>query len=306
MKKETVTTQVINSISELHRILGLPKPAHPLMSLVDYDTLDKDADQASRTFFLNFYMICLKQNFQGKLKYGQHHYDFDEGVLSFISTKQLIGSIEAPEGDYSGYMLLVHPDFLRNYPLGKIIQNYGFFRYAVHEALHLSEKEENMLIHTMKNIEQEYLSAIDIYSQDVLIAHLELLLNYANRYYQRQFITRKNASNDLLTRFEELLTHYFESEELQERGLPSAQSLSEELHVSANYLSDMLRALTGQNTQQHIHSKLIENAKHLLVSTHLSVSEIAYQLGFEYPQSFSKLFRNKTKVSPMHYRNSFN
>ena len=197
-------------------------------------------------------------------------------------------------------------DFILNYPLGKVIKNYGFFSYAVNEALHLSEKEEKMLEGIFNNIEQEYQTSIDQFSQDVMVSHLELLLNYCNRFYNRQFLTRKKAGNDLLSKMEELLDDYFKKDKHIELGLPTVQYFAEKMNVSSNYLSDMLRTLTGQSTQQHIHNKLIEKAKETLVTTNLSVSEIAYQLGFEHPQSFSKLFKNKTKVTPKDFRSTFN
>ncbi len=163
-----------------------------------------------------------------------------------------------------------------------------------------------MITSTIQNIAQEYYSVIDSYTQDVIISHIELLLNYCNRFYNRQFITRKNAGSDLLIKLEALLSEYFTNEEVQKRGLPTVQYISEKLNISSNYLSDMLRSLTGQNTQQHIHNKLIEKAKELITTTSLSVSEIAYQLGFEYPQSLSKLFKSKTNASPLEFRHSFN
>ena len=240
------------------------------------------------------------------MRYGKNYYDFDEGTMGFISPGQVIAVDDDETRDCLGWSLMFHPDFIRHYPLGKNIKNYGFFSYAVNEALHLSDKEDAMVASLIKNIEQEYHSSIDQYSQDVMVSHLELLLNYANRFYNRQFITRKNASNDLLIKIEELLTDYFNGNKVQELGLPTVQFLSDTLYVSPNYLSDMLRTLTGQNTQQHIHNKLIEKAKEVLTTTSLSVSEIAYQLGFEYPQSFNKLFKSKTNFSPLKFRSSFN
>jgi len=183
---------------------------------------------------------------------------------------------------------------------------YGFFSYAVHEALHLSEEEEKEIEAIMKNIRRECDKTIDNYSQDIIVSQIELLLNYCNRYYNRQFITRKKANNDLLIQLEEILSSYFEQELTQELGLPTVQYLSAQLSVSPTYLSDMLRSVTGRNAQQHITEKLIEKAKEMLTTTPLSISEIAYKLGYEYPQSFNKLFKNKTKISPLEYRASFN
>ena len=305
MKKEPTHPHLINSISELHRLLSLPKPEHPLVSMINLSDLKDVCHEMIGSFVYNFYSVCIKKGFKGKLKYGQNYYDFDEGVMTFFSPGQVISTEVGDNIALSGPWLVIHPDFIRNYPLGKNIKNYGFFSYAINEALHLSEKEEVMLTTVMKNIEQEYRSVIDTYSQDVIVSHIEVLLNYSNRFYNRQFITRRNAGNDLLVNLEALLTDYFNSDKVQENGLPTVQSISEQLHISSNYLSDMLRTLTGQSTQQHIHRKLIEKAKEILSTTSLSVSEIAYQLGFEYPQSFNKLFKSKTNLSPLEFRHSF-
>jgi AraC family transcriptional regulator, transcriptional activator of pobA len=305
MKNSTKHT-IINSISELHRLVGLPKPLHPLVSLINMDAVPKSNHTEPVQFVLNFYGISLKKNLNGKLKYGQHYYDFNEGVLAMTSPKQVLSVSSAENYKVSGWWLVFHADFILNYTLGKKIKEYGFFSYAVNEALHLSDREEQMLEGIFKNIEQEYQTSIDQFSQDVMIAHLELLLNYCNRFYNRQFLTRKMASNDLLTKLDNILTDYFNNELVQKFGLPSVQYISEQLGVSANYLSDMLRTITGQNTQQHIHNKLIEKAKETLTTTNLSVSEIAYQLGFEHPQSFNKLFKSKTNQTPTEFRTSFN
>ena len=305
MKNVSKQPIVFNSISELHRALGLPKPLHPLISLVDYSTITVDTADLEKGMLFNFYKISYKKNFSGKVKYGQSHYDFDEGGLSFISPNQVITALE-DEADYGGYTLLIHPDFIRAYPLGKSIKNYGFFSYAVTEALYLSEKEKQVIIGLFKNIETELDSAIDQISQDVLVSQVELLLNYSKRYYNRQFITRKTASSELLVRFENLLADYFDTGKPLINGLPAVDELAETLHVSAHYLSDMLRTLTGQNTQQHIHAKMIDRAKELLSTGQLSVAEVAYQLGFEHPQSFNRLFKSKTKLSPLTFRQSLN
>lgn len=306
MKKQERLPVKFHSISELHRVLGLPKPLHPLVSLVDYAHITTPEQELPKMLLLDFYKISYKKNLHGKIRYGQQYYDFDEGTMTFFSPTQVISTVVESDYSVSGTWLVVHPDFIRNYQLSKKIREYGFFSYAVNEALHLSEEEETMIKATMLNIDQEYRSAIDNYSQDVMVSHIDLLLNYCNRFYNRQFITRKNANNALLTKVEEVLSDYFESGKVTQNGLPTVHYLSEQLNVSSNYLSDMLRTITGQNTQQHIHLKLIEKAKEILTSTTLSVSEIAYELGFEYPQSFSKLFKNKTNFSPLEFRNSFN
>lgn len=305
MKSVSKQPVVFTSISELHRALGLPKPLHPLISLVDYSNITVDTVELEKGMLFNFYKISYKKNFSGKVKYGQNHYDFDEGGLSFISPNQVISALEG-EADYGGYTLLIHPDFIRSYPLGKSIKNYGFFSYAVSEALYLSEKEKQVIVALFRNIEMELDSAIDQISQDVLISQVELLLNYSKRYYNRQFITRKTATSDLMVRFESLLADYFDTGKPLTNGLPAVDELAAALNVSAHYLSDMLRSLTGQNTQQHIHAKLVEKAKELLSASELSVAEIAYQLGFEHPQSFNRLFKSKTKFSPLAFRQSLN
>lgn len=306
MKKVINQPYLINSISELHRLLGLPKPEHPLVSVIDFNEIKCYADPSLSSIIYNFYSICIKKDFKGKMKYGQNYYDFDEGVMTFFSPGQVISTEITDDMALTGLWLVIHPDFIQNYSLSKNIKGYGYFSYAVNEALHLSEKEEIMVSAIMQNIKQEYHSVIDNYSQDVIVSQIELLLNYANRFYNRQFITRKNAGNDLLTKMEALLEEYFSGNQVQEFGIPSVQYIAGQLNISPNYLSDMLRSLTGQSTQQHIQAKLIEKAKTILSTTTLSVSEIAYQLGFEYPQSFSKLFKNKANISPLEFRHNFN
>lgn len=305
MKPESKQPYIFNSISELHRALGLPKPLHPLVSLVDYAHIKSNTDEISKGMILNFYKVSYKRNFHGKIKYGQHYYDFDEGGLSFISPNQIISANEN-EADYGGFTLLFHSDFIRNYPLGKHIRNYGFFSYSASEALYLSEKEKEIVVGIYKNIEHELSLSIDNFSQDIILSQIEQLLNYSNRFYNRQFITRKAAHSDLLTELDKILTDYFDTNEGLLKGLPTVLDISEKLNVSQRYLSDMLRQLTGQTTQQHIHNRLIDKAKEILSTTELSVGEIAYQLGFEHPQSFNKLFRNKTNQSPVEFRQSFN
>jgi AraC family transcriptional activator of pobA len=303
MKSVSKQPTVFNSISELHRALGLPKPLHPLISLVDYSNITVDTAELEKGMLFSFYKISYKKNFTGKVKYGQNHYDFDEGGLAFISPNQVITAMEG-EANYGGYTLLIHPDFIRGYPLGKSIKNYGFFSYGVSEALYLSDKEKQVIIGLFKNIEMELDSAIDPISQDVLVSQVELLLNYSKRYYNRQFITRKTASSELLVRFESMLADYFDTGKPLTNGLPAVDDLAAALNISAHYLSDMLRTLTGQNTQQHIHAKLIDKAKELLSASELSVAEVAYQLGFEHPQSFNRLFKSKAKLSPLDFRQS--
>jgi len=298
----------IKTISEYHKVMGLPKPEHPLITVINFETIKQLPADKSISIVFDFYSISLKRNFNAKIKYGQQQYDFDEGIMFFMSPGQVFG-IEVEEGSalkHSGWLLLIHPDFLWNTPLAKTIKQYEYFSYQVNEALFLSEKEEITIINMMQNIELEYQSNIDKFSQDIIIAQLELLLNYADRFYHRQFITRKITNHQILDRLEEILAAYFDSDTLLKKGLPTVQYIAEALNVSPGYLSGSLKTLTGQSTQQHIHDKLIEKAKEKLSTSSLSVSEIAYGLGFEHPQSFSKLFKTKTNLSPLEFRQSFN
>jgi AraC family transcriptional activator of pobA len=303
--KDEMSNHRFESLSRLHKVLDMPAPMHPLVSLINNATGNVPLEKLPNPHILNFYKISYKMNFQGKFKYGQHYYDFDEGGMFFVSPNQITGAHEQLS-DQSGYTLLFHPDLLLGYELSKKIKEYGFFSYSTHEALHLSEKEKTTITSVFESIEEELKGRIDNFSQDVVISQIELLLNYANRFYSRQFITRKAVSSNLLQKVEEILHAYFQSPHAQKQGLPTVQLLSEQLNVSASYLSDMLRSLTGQNAQQHIHNHLIEKAKEQLSTSQASISEIAYQLGFEHPQSFSKLFKLKTNMSPLDFRRSFN
>lgn len=306
MKEKENIHHKFDSLSDAHQALGLPKPLHPLISLIDNVIHPLSENSFPRSHVLSFYKISYRTKFSGKFKYGQGYYDFNEGGLLFAAPNQIIGSNDGAAKCSGGYTLLIHPDFLVNYSLAKKIRQYGFFSYSANEALHLSDQEKATIISIFKIIEEELNSRIDEFSQDVIISQIELLLNYANRFYKRQFITRKAVSNDLLQKLEEILDEYFASERSLSGGIPTVQYLSENLNITPSYLSDMLRSLTGQNAQQHIHNKLIEKAKEKLSVTSLSVSEIAYELGFEHPQSFSKFFKTKTSLSPLEFRRSFN
>ena len=296
-----------DTISKFHEMSGLPKPEHPLVSLVDYGAVTYQTYEKEISWVQGFYTIGLKRDIQGKFGYGQQPYDFDEGLLAFVSTGQLVRlSTEIQSPRPSGFLLLIHPDFIWNTSLAKTIKNYDFFGYAVNEALFLSEKEETIIIDILQNIQREYHANIDKFSQNIIIAQIELLLNYCERFYQRQFITRKKSSHQLLEKLDSLLDDYFQNKNLLDQGLPTAQFIAQSLHVSPNYLGSMLKSLTGQTTQQHIHHKVITLAKEKLSTSNLSVSEIAYELGFEHPQSFSKLFKQKTNQTPLEFRTSFN
>jgi len=305
MEKDKSTALKVNSISEMHKILGFPKPLHPLISLVNYADIKTPYEEWPKSIIPNFYKISFKKSVTGKIKYGQGYYDFDEGGLSFISPNQVISCAD-DEQDYSGYTLLIHPDFIRGYPLDNKIKTFGFFSYSANEALYLSDKEKQVILSIFENIKEELNNTIDDFSQDVVISLIVVLLNYSNRFYKRQFITRKAVSHDILTGLELLLNSYFEQNQALQNGLPTVEYLAAQLNLSPRYLGDLLRSLTGQNAQQHIHEKLIEKAKEYLTSGNLSVAEIAYQLGFEHPQSFNKLFKKKTNLTPIAFKQSFN
>lgn len=298
--------KVISSITEKHRLVGLPDPLHPLVSVIHISDVRFTDPEVWKNFSVGFYCISLKKNVGGKTKYGQGYYDYDKGLMTFIAPKQVM-SLDESQMDIlspaSGYALFIHPDFLYHHPLAATIKNYGFFSYAINEALHLSEREEKDVEDIFLKIEREY-QHIDKHTQDIILAQVDLLLNYSNRFYERQFITRKAVNHDVLTKVEQLLTAYFDNKQVS--GLPTVEYLAGQLNLSPHYLSDLLRSLTGQSAQQHIQEKLIEKAKEYLSVTRLSVAEIAYQLGFEHPQSFNKLFKRKTDLSPLEFRQSFN
>jgi AraC family transcriptional activator of pobA len=297
----------IKTIEQFHRFRSLPGPVHPLVSVVRFEDMQYLSNGAS-SWVLNFYAIAIKRKFHSRLKYGQQVYDFDNGVMTFMAPGQKIG-IDAESNiilEHSGWLLLIHEDFLWKTPLAKGIRKYEFFNYSVHEALFLSEQEEMTLEAIIKNIKMEYERSIDSFTQNIILAQLEVLLAYAERFYKRQFITRKIANHGVLEELESLLNQSFSKENLLTNGLPTVQSVANALHISPNYLSGLLKTLTGKSTQEHIQDKLITHAKELLSTTNLSINEVAYSLGYTYPQTFSKLFRIKTAYSPAEFRKSFN
>lgn len=303
----TTTPLRVKSITDFHRVTGLPSPLHPLISLVDYSAISTYHASKATSALFDFYSISVKRDLNEKLMYGQQPYDFDEGIMYFLAPGQVL-RVETAEGttaEPSGWVLLIHPDFLWNTSLSKSINHHDFFGYACHEALFLSEKEEEIINGISQNISREIQENIDLFSHQIIIAQLEGLLRYADRFYNRQFITRRISSHRVLSQLEALLDNYFNKNEPVLRGSPSVQFVSEKLNVSPNYLSGLLKTLTGLNTQQHIHEKLIAIAKQKLSTTDLTVSEIAYELGFEHLQSFSKLFKNKTNQSPLEFRRAF-
>lgn len=297
-----------NSIAEFHAFCGLPAAEHPLISLIDYSKVRYPVNDSELKWIQNFYSIGLKRNVNAKFNYGQQEYDFDSGLLTFISPLQFL-KLEVNQDavvEPSGWLLLIHPDFLWNTALAKKIKSYDFFGYSVREALFLSEKEQRVIVDILQNIEKEYQSNMDKFSQELIVAQLEMLLIYAGRFYERQFLTRKKTSFELLERFEKLLADYYETGKQMEYGIPTVSYMAAQLHISPNYLGSLLRIHTQQTTQQHIQNKLIDYAKERLMTTDRSVSEIAYELGFEHAQSFSKLFKLKTNQSPSEFRAYFN
>jgi AraC-like DNA-binding protein len=300
--------QRVRTISEFHRTRQLTAPEHPLISVVDFAKVDIMPELRDKSWMFDFYFISLKKNLSGcKINYGQKSYDFDEGVMFFIAPGQVfrIDRDPIPAKDRSGWMLLIHPDFFWNTSLAKEITRYEYFGYAINEALFVSNREEQTMMGIIENIRLEYNANIDNYSQRIIISQIETLLNYSERFYNRQFLTRKKTNHKILENLEVILSNYFDQEDLVNKGLPTVAYLGEALHISPKYLSSLLRIVTGQSAQQHIHEKLIEKAKAQLGTTSLSIGEIAYTLGFEHPQSFSKFFKSKTNISPLEFRKSF-
>jgi AraC family transcriptional activator of pobA len=301
-----------STISEFLQFRHLPKPAHPLISILKVESVERLLIDEPVSWTYDFYAIGLKRVINSadvKLKYGQQHYDYDEGILSFVAPAQVMSfalTEQVKMIQQSGWMLLIHPDFLWNTPLAQTIKQCGFWDYSVHEALFLSEKEEDTLVHIIQHIQRECHANIDRFSKKIIVSQIETLLNYADRFYHRQFLTREKANHQILDRLEALLNDYFNSDDLIIKGLPTVEYIAGELYLSPKYLSDLLRVLTEKGAQQHIHDKLIEKAKEKLSVTSLSVSEIAYDLGFKHLQSFSKLFKTKTNQSPLEFRQSFN
>lgn len=298
----------IKTISQYHQMVELSKPEHPLISVIDLETVHHIPGEESLNLVLDFYSISLKRDFNARIKYGQQEYDFDSGTMFFISPGQVFG-IEVKEDvtlKKSGWLLLIHPDFLWNTPLVKMKKQYEFFDYSVNEALFLSDKEEAVITGIVRSMQHECESRIDKFSQPIIVAQIELILKHAERFYNRQFITRQIVNHQILSRLEDRLNAYFNSDEIVKNGLPTVTLLAKELNVSPSYLGGLLRALTGLNTQQHIHQKVIEKAKEKLSTTSMTISEIAYELGFGYPQSFSKLFKTKTNLSPLGFRQLYN
>jgi AraC-like DNA-binding protein len=305
MKNDTPKMVKLESITDIHRLLDIPGPAHPLISLLDTREERINLSRLPVSYVTTLYKISFVNKLGGKFRYGQGYYDFDEGSMVFTAPNQIVGNTAVYKGN-EGFSLIFHQDFLHGYPLAAKIRQYGFFSYSSNEALHLSERERETIASIFMIIQEELNSRIDDFSHEVVIAQIELLLSYAKRFYKRQFLTRQAATSDLLQQFEERLNAYFKEGTPVDHGVPTVQYLAKQLNYTPNYLSDMLRSLTGLNAQQHIHEKLIEQSKELLSTTTMTISEVAYMLGFEHSQSFSRLFKIKTRLSPLQFRSAFN
>ena len=293
----------IDSITELHHICGIDKPTHPLVTVIDVSKIKPLQETKESKVRLGFYSIAMKSNVETGIKYGRQYYDFQEGSLIFMAPEQVsVFDIAAPGEDAIGWMLCVHPEFIRGSGLSQKMDDYNFFSYSANEALHLSEKEKSNLTAIVESIQDEITQNIDPFTKDLILNNLELTLNYSDRYYSRQFLTRTNRNKDIITEFESLLKKRFQSGILEDKGIPTVKELATVLGYSPYYLSDLLKKETGKGTQEYIQEYVINRAKDLLISTDMAVNQIGYHLGFEYPAHFSKFFKNKTGMSPGKYR----
>jgi AraC-like DNA-binding protein len=280
--------------------MGVAPPKHPLISIVHWGDVSPPAEKGTLKYMSDFYTVMLKDADCG-MQYGRNYYDFNEGLLTFIGPKQVF-SVTSENYSATGWMLLFHPDLIRQSNLGKIIGNYSFFSYDVHEALHLSDKEESILGDTIEKLEFELEQNIDAHSKNLLVSNIELLLNYCNRFYERQFHTRADSHSDVVTSVERLIKEYYNDEKQLQEGTPSIQYLANKVNLSANYLSDLLKKETGRNTKEHINNFVVDRAKTILLNSENNVSEIAYDLGFNYPHYFSRMFKKETGMTPQKYR----
>jgi AraC-like DNA-binding protein len=295
----------IDSLAELHKLLGFSKPKHPLFTVLQFKDFPAIELEDGTKLTADFYQITFKKGCCNKIIYGQSEFDFDEGVLSFFAPKQTFvtnGEIIPPQG----FLMLIHPDYIKGTSLQTRIRSFSFFEYSITESLILSEEEETFIEHVFMQIEKEAIRPIDKHSQDVIISSLELLLTYADRFHTRQFLTRKPTFNTLLAKFEKYLDDLIYIDAIPEHGVPNVAAIAAKFNLTPKYFSDLIRQHTGRSAQQHIHDKLIEAAKEKLSSTALSVGEIAFLLGFEHSQSFSRLFKLKTNVTPSEYRGRLN
>lgn len=299
-------TRRFNTIGEIHQSLGLPKPKHPLVTVVRASDIKTDVDFRDVKIVMNLYQIGFKKGVCGQLRYGRNSYDYQEGTLIFTAPGQVIEYSSEDEADSDGplgWTLGFHPDLIRKSDLALKIEKYSFFNYDANEALHLSDEERKTIEELLDKIIKEYSQNLDRHSQHLIISNIELLLDYCLRFYDRQFYTRTNLNTDVVSKFERMLKGYYASDSVSELGIPTVHYCARELHLSPNYLSDLLKKETGKTALEHIHLYIIDKAKTSLLNSDDSVSEIGYRLGFEYPQHFSNLFKSKTGYSPSAYRN---
>jgi AraC-like DNA-binding protein len=292
----------IKTISEIHRFLNIEKPLHPLISVCKHNP-DMNLKTTNMKVSFDFYIISLKSDIKGSINYGRNTYDFEEGTMLFSAPGQVFNITGEPIIDLKGWTLFIHPDLLSKSNLHQAIQQYNFFSYDANEALHISDKEKVVLTEFVGNIKNEIAQNLDRHSQDLIIHNIESILKYSERFYDRQFLTRTNKNKDFISQFERYLKNYFNSESIAANGMPTTDQCGKALNMSGHYLSDLLKLETGKTIKEHIHLKLIDKAKHQLLNSTISVKTLAYDLGFEYPQYFSRLFKNKTGMSPSEYRN---
>jgi AraC-like DNA-binding protein len=294
----------LHSITDLHKVFNLGNSFHPLVTVLDFSKVTENVEEYSKVT-TDFYSIMFKNYCKNKMKYGRKSIDFQDGNLICMAPNQTIemdAEVEERD-DKMGWGLFFHPDLIRATSLNDKIKNYSFFNYEVSEALHLSDKEKNILYECVQKIQSELQENIDVHSQYIIVSTIELLLNYCSRFYGRQLITRSHTNKSIISQIENILTQYFSDNKINEQGLPSVKYLADMVYLSPSYLSDLLKKETGKNAQEHIHFYLIEEAKNLLLNSEKNINEIAYNLGFEYPQYFNKLFKKKTGKTPMEYRN---
>ena len=285
-----------------HEGLGLNPPKHPLISLVDITKIVAPDMPVGTRYAFGFYTIWLKDS-KCSIRYGRNHYDFNDGVLIFTAPDQVMSAEESNDGaNDSGWLLMFHPDLIRRSQLGKDIGGYTYFSYDNYEALHLSEEERKTLTDCVQKIEGEYNQRIDAHSQKVIVSALDLTLSYCSRFYERQFHTRENTNKDVLAQVDSLLVDYFKSGQVEEYGTPSLGFIADKVNLSAGYLSDLLKKESGRSGKEYINHFLVEKAKTLLLGSNKTINEIAYDLGFNYPHYFSRLFKSKTGLSPLEYR----
>ncbi|MEN2435855.1 AraC family transcriptional regulator [Weeksellaceae bacterium A-14] len=297
-------TYPFKSITQLHDLLEIEPPKHPMVSVIDFSSIKCFSDPSLESVTYSFYCIALKKNFKGKMKYGMQYVDFNKGIMIFFKPHQVVTTTLIDEIKLEGYWLVIHPDFLKGFPLDHKIKNYDFFSYKASEALHLSEEEEQIITSLMQDVNKEIKGPMDRFTHEIIVSQIDLLLHYVARFYERQFRTSTSKQHDILTQFEEILHQSFELK--SGSNFITVEEIAARLHLSPNYLSDLLRSISGMSTQEFLLQFKLEKAKELLTSTQFSVSEIAYQLGYEFPQSFSKFFKQKTKQSPVEFRAKFN